>query len=151
MPAHHKPSDAGSGQGKTSYDPHAGPVVGDACYRQHFASPAEFQAAMRLAAQLDAKGLHRRAWRGRWNIDGPQPVVAVPLTVDCDDDEVRPGRSLLQPVSTTDASAMIRGADLLQIEIAEALRVTSGTVSRWARGVAKPTKNLKLKLEDLLK
>ena len=52
MTAHHKRSDCGSGLDRPSYNPHAGPVVGDASYRLHFPDPESFRAAMALDATL---------------------------------------------------------------------------------------------------
>ena len=65
MPAHHK-------------DPHAGPMVGDKSFEYYFASPMDFHAAMKKAKELEKKGMYRRAWRVRLNLDGVQPVVAPP-------------------------------------------------------------------------
>jgi tetrahydromethanopterin S-methyltransferase subunit G len=68
MPAHHK----------TKLDPHAGPSVGDRSFEYYFATPMDFHAAMQRAKELEKKGMFRRAWRVRLNLDGPQPVVAPP-------------------------------------------------------------------------
>jgi tetrahydromethanopterin S-methyltransferase subunit G len=68
MPAHHK----------TKLDPHAGPSVGDRSFEYYFVSPMDFHAAMQRAKELEKKGMYRRAWRVRLNLDGPQPVVAPP-------------------------------------------------------------------------
>ena len=65
MPASHK-------------DPHAGPTVGDKSFEYYFASPMDFHAAMKKAKELEKKGMYRRAWRVRLNLDGVQPVVAAP-------------------------------------------------------------------------
>ena len=65
MPAHHK-------------DPHAGPTVGDRSFEYYFATPMDFHAAMQRAKELEKKGMFRRAWRVRLNLDGVQPVVAPP-------------------------------------------------------------------------
>jgi hypothetical protein len=37
-----------------------------------------FHAAMQQAKALEAKGMYRRAWRVRLNLDGEQPKVAPP-------------------------------------------------------------------------
>jgi hypothetical protein len=48
-------------------------------FRLHFASDREWREAMALADQLEAKGLPRRAWRVRWNLDGPPLTTAPPV------------------------------------------------------------------------
>ena len=68
MPASHK-------------DPHAGPMVGDKSFEYYFVTPMDFHAAMKKAKELEKKGMYRRAWRVRLNLDGEQPVVA-PLRPD---------------------------------------------------------------------
>ena len=65
MPAHHK-------------DPHAGPMVGDRSFEYYFATPMDFHAAMQRAKELEKKGMYRRAWRVRLNLDGEQPKVLPP-------------------------------------------------------------------------
>ena len=60
MPASHK-------------DPHAGPTVGDKSFEYYFVSPMDFHAAMQRAKELEKKGMYRRAWRVRLNLDGEQP------------------------------------------------------------------------------
>ena len=65
MAAHHK-------------DPHAGPSVGDRSFEYYFATPMDFHAAMKKAKELEKKGMYRRAWRVRLNLDGVQPVVVPP-------------------------------------------------------------------------
>lgn len=65
MPAHHK-------------DPHAGPTVGDRSFEYYFATPMDFHAAMQRAKELEKKGMYRRAWRVRLNLDGEQPKVLPP-------------------------------------------------------------------------
>ena len=65
MPASHK-------------DPHSGPTVGDKSFEYYFVSPMDFHAAMKKAKELEKKGMYRRAWRVRLNLDGVQPVVAPP-------------------------------------------------------------------------
>jgi len=75
MPASHKTSTKGVG---LKLDPHAGPMVGDRSFEYYFVSPQDFRAAMQKAKELEKKGMFRRAWRVRLNLDGPQPVVAPP-------------------------------------------------------------------------
>jgi hypothetical protein len=59
-------------------DPHAGPSVGDRSFEYYFVSPQDFRAAMQKARELEKKGMYRRAWRVRLNLDGEQPKVAPP-------------------------------------------------------------------------
>jgi len=73
MPAHHKPSTKGVG---LKLDSHAGPTVGDRSFEYYFTSPMAFQEAMQKARELEKKGMYRRAWRVRLNLDGEQPVYA---------------------------------------------------------------------------
>jgi hypothetical protein len=75
MPAHHKPNTKGVG---LKLDPHAGPMVGDRSFEYYFATPMAFQEAMQKAKALEAKGMYRRAWRVRLNLDGVQPKVIPP-------------------------------------------------------------------------
>ena len=72
---------------KESNDPHGGPLPGDASYRLHFPDRESFRVAMALAAKLESKGLHRRAWRVRWNLDGAQPVYEPVSAVEYDADD----------------------------------------------------------------
>jgi hypothetical protein len=76
MPAHHKTSPRGIGIGGHKTDPHAGPMVGDRSFEYYFTSPMAFQEAMQKAKELEKKGMYRRAWRVRLNLDGEQPVYA---------------------------------------------------------------------------
>jgi len=82
MPAHHKKSEDGVAQRKRNrnpppkINPHDGPTVGDRSFEYYFATPMDFQAAMQKAKALEAKGMFRRAWRVRLNLDGEQPVYA---------------------------------------------------------------------------
>jgi hypothetical protein len=68
MPAHHK----------TKLDPHAGPSVGDRSFEYYFVTPMDFHEAMQRARELEKKGMFRRAWRVRLNLDGEQPKVLPP-------------------------------------------------------------------------
>lgn len=72
MPAHHKTSETGISN-KT--DPHAGPSVGDRSFEYYFATPMDYYVAMQRAKELEKKGMYRRAWRVRLNLDGVQPKV----------------------------------------------------------------------------
>jgi hypothetical protein len=77
MPAHHKTTSEGVAKPQnTKPDPHAGPMVGDRSFEYYFASPMDFHAAMQKARELEKKGMYRRAWRVRLNLDGEQPVYA---------------------------------------------------------------------------
>jgi hypothetical protein len=75
MPAHHKNGTKGVG---LKLDPHAGPTVGDKSYEYYFVSPQDFRAAMQKAKELEKRGMYRRAWRVRLNLDGEQPKMAPP-------------------------------------------------------------------------
>ena len=50
-------------------------LVGDKSFQPYFASVADFHAAMQRAKDLERRGMYRRAWRVRLNLDGVQPVV----------------------------------------------------------------------------
>jgi len=51
-------------------------LVGDKSFQPYFASVADFHAAMQRAKDLERRGMYRRAWRVRLNLDGEQPVYA---------------------------------------------------------------------------
>lgn len=84
MPAHHKSTEEGVAQRKRNrnpppkINPHDGPTVGDRSYEYYFATPMDFHAAMQRAKELEKKGMFRRAWRVRLNLDGVQPKVLPP-------------------------------------------------------------------------
>lgn len=84
MAAHHKSTEEGVAQRKRNrnpppkINPHDGPTVGDRSFEYYFATPMDFHAAMKKAKELEKKGMYRRAWRVRLNLDGVQPVVAPP-------------------------------------------------------------------------
>ena len=75
MAAGHKSSTKGIG---FKPDPHAGPMVGDRSFEYYFTTPMAFHVAMQKAKELEKKGMYRRAWRVRINLDGEQPKVAPP-------------------------------------------------------------------------
>jgi len=77
MPAHHKTTPEGVAEPRNAKpDPHAGPSVGDRSFEYYFVSPMDFHEAMQKARELEKKGMYRRAWRVRLNLDGEQPVYA---------------------------------------------------------------------------
>ena len=79
MPAHHKTTPEGVAKPRNAKpDPHAGPSVGDRSFEYYFVSPMAFHEAMQRAKELEKKGMYRRAWRVRLNLDGEQPKVAPP-------------------------------------------------------------------------
>jgi hypothetical protein len=79
MPAHHKTTPEGVAKPRNAKpDPHAGPMVGDRSFEYYFASPMDFHAAMQKAKELEKRGMYRRAWRVRLNLDGEQPKVMPP-------------------------------------------------------------------------
>ena len=146
MPAHHKPTSAGV------RDPHCGPLPGDASFRLHFSDTAAFQSAMRLAAQLEARGLYRRAWRVRWNLDGPQPTYERPTQRDEEEDD-RPAKPApksvkapkpakppkpvplaLDPEYQAEVKRLIKKSQLSHAKLARALGVSQQAVSSWATG-----------------
>lgn len=53
-------------------------LVGDKSFQHYFASAKDFHVAMQKAKDLERRGMYRRAWRVRLNLDGTQPVVATP-------------------------------------------------------------------------
>ena len=112
-------------------DPHGGPLPGDASFRLHFATPEAFQAAMALAARLEAKGLNRRAWRVRWNLDGPQPpqMPLPPTTMETDDD--RGGRNA---AAQPDVPALVAATGLSNWQLGCRLNVSSHAVKNWRHG-----------------
>ena len=86
MSAHHKASAEGVAKPRVRSpkgtnpkpDPHSGPSVGDKSFEYYFVSPMDFHAAMQRARELEKKGMYRRAWRVRLNLDGEQPKVLPP-------------------------------------------------------------------------
>ena len=111
---------------KVSNDPHGGPMPGDASYRLHFPDAESFRAAMALAAKLEAKGLARRAWRVRWNIDGPQPV-RMPVAAEIETD-YRDGRPA---VSLGEVRTMVESLGMTNYAISRELGVAHRTVKAW--------------------
>lgn len=81
---------------------------------------------MRLAAQLDAKGLRRRAWRVRWNLDGPQPV-RMPVVADIEVDH-RDGRPA---ISLGEVRTMVESLGMTNHAISRELGVAHKTVKAW--------------------
>lgn len=84
MPAHHKTTDEGVAKPRArnrnpppKINPHDGPT-GEKSFEYYFATPMAFQEAMQRARELEKKGMYRRAWRVRLNLDGEQPVYAPP-------------------------------------------------------------------------
>jgi len=130
---------------KVSNDPHGGPLPGDASYRLHFASAQDFQRAMALAAKLEFKGLHRRAWRVRWNLDGPQPVrmpVVAEMETDC-----RDGRPA---VSLGEVRTMVESLGMTNYAISRELGVAHRTVKAWLNDGRITAENY-LKLKEMCK
>ena len=102
-------------------DPHAGPTVGDKSYEYYFVSPQDFRAAMQKAKALEAKGMYRRAWRVRWNLDGAQPVYEPVSAVEYDDDD-------------SEAQRLIKQAQMSHQRIGDAIGVAKQTVTKWGAG-----------------
>ena len=84
-------------------------------YRLYFASAEAYMAAMELAAQLETKGLIRRARRVRLNLDGPQPVEG--------EDE-----------GDSEAQRLIKQAQMSHQRIGDAIGVAKQTVTKWGAG-----------------
>jgi hypothetical protein len=100
---------------------------------------------MRLAAQLDAKGLHRRAWRVRWNIDGPQPV-RMPVVAGMETD-YRVGRPA---VSLGEVRTMVESLGMTNYAISRKLGVAHRTVKAWLNDGRITAENY-LKLTEMCK
>ena len=176
MGERHKPSGAGVGHGlsKSSVrDPHGGPTPGDASFRYYFTTPEAYQEAMARAAKLEAKGMHRRAWRVRLNLDGEQPrytPIRKPLT---DEDEGEEPRLIVQPTSSIPAlkiekwipppppppkfaadpevvKKLIKQTQLSHQKIANELGVKKQAVTNWNKGAGITRENFD-KLELFVK
>ncbi len=139
MPAHHKRSETGV----AAANPHAGPRIGDASFRAYFQTPEQFQSAMALASRLEAKGLRRRAWRVRLNLDGPQPVYCAPKDDEEDDAEdetdtaQRPVRTMsldLLLEAQAEIKKLIKKTQLSHRKLSAELGVSQQTVSSWNKG-----------------
>lgn len=130
---------------KVSNDPHGGPLPGDASYRLHFPDARSFSAAMALAARLDAKGLHRRAWRVRWNLDGAPPV-RVPVVAEMETD-YRDGRPA---VSLGEVRTMVESLGMTSYAISRELGVAHRTVKAWLNDGRITAENY-LKLKEMCK
>lgn len=144
-------------------------LTSNATYRSHFVTERDWLEAMALAARLEAKGLHRRAWRIRWNLDGEQPLQAWGMPVDDDDDDApaakpaRPPRPVKprEPVQlsrTSPAARMAKVRELVdkvrgrmaQQDLAVLLGVTATTVSRWVRGKTVPDDDVLARMEEVV-
>lgn len=89
-------------------------------YRLYFASAEAYMAAMELAAQLETKGLIRRARRVRLNLDGPQPVEVEPVEEEDEGD--------------SEAQRLIKQAQMSHQRIGDAIGVAKQTVTKWGAG-----------------
>tara|TARA_R110002126_G_scaffold197646_3_gene345401 strand:- start:160 stop:735 length:576 start_codon:yes stop_codon:yes gene_type:complete len=180
--AHHKVSNLGVGHGLSrrsgaANDPHSGPMPGDASFRLYFVSAEAYQAAMKKAAQLEAKGLMRRAWRVRLNLDGPQPVYTPMTNFEDDDEDVpkrmgrqpkflpvpplkiekvippppppKPPKFSANPEVREKAKKMIKQIQLSHAKIAKALGVKKQAVTNWNKGEGITEVNFR-KLEELV-
>ena len=105
MPASHK-------------DPHAGPSVGDRSFEYYFATPMDFHAAMQRAKELEKKGMYRRAWRVRLNLDGEQPKVLPPRPEGIPEELSEAEKKILRRKKKRLASLKL-AADKLAEELAE--------------------------------
>jgi len=130
---------------KLANDPHGGPLPGDASYRLHFPDADSFRAAMALAAKLEAKGLTRRAWRVRWNLDGQQPArMPVMAEVAVDHRDGRPA------VSLGEVRTMVESLGMTNYAISRELGVAHRTVKAWLNDGRITAENY-LKLKEMCK
>ena len=133
--AHHKVSNLGVGHGlskRNPNDPHGGPMPGDASFRLYFVSAEAYQAAMKKAAQLEAKGMMRRAWRVRLNLDGPQPVYTPAMRIEeYVEEKVEEEGAELADVSEEYLQGVIDGLGMTYYTIAKLMGVGSNSLKRW--------------------
>ena len=135
--AHHKPSTLGVGHGLSrrsgaANDPHGGPMPGDASFRFYFVTAEAYQAAMKKAAQLEAKGLMRRAWRVRLNLDGPQPVYLPTMRIEeYVEEKVEEEGAELADVSEEYLRGLIDGLGMTYYAIAKLMEVGRNSLKRW--------------------
>ena len=151
--AHHKVSNLGVGHGlskRNPNDPHGGPMPGDASFRLYFISAEAYQAAMKKAAQLEAKGMMRRAWRVRLNLDGPQPVYLPAMKIE-EYVEEKPAEEKLElefaDVSREYLRGIIDGLGMTYYTIAKIMGVGRNSLKRWVESGQISVANLeKLKM-----
>lgn len=149
--AHHKISALGVGHGlskRNANDPHGGPMPGDASFRLYFVSAEAYQAAMKKAAQLEAKGLMRRAWRVRLNLDGPQPVYPPTMRIEeyTEEKEEEEGAELAD-VTEEYLRGLIDGLGMTYYAIAKLMEVGRNSLKRWVESGQISVANLeKLKM-----
>ena len=133
--AHHKVSNLGVGHGlskRNPNDPHGGPMPGDASFRFYFVTAEAYQAAMKKAAQLEAKGLMRRAWRVRLNLDGPQPVYLPTMRIEeYVEEKVEEEGAELADVSEEYLRGLIDGLGMTYYAIAKLMEVGRNSLKRW--------------------
>ena len=149
--AHHKVSNLGVGHGlskRNPNDPHGGPMPGDASFRFYFVTAEAYQAAMKKAAQLEAKGLMRRAWRVRLNLDGPQPVYLPTMKIEeYTEDKVEEEGAELADVSEEYLRGLIDGLGMTYYAIAKLMEVGRNSLKRWVESGQISVANLeKLKM-----
>jgi hypothetical protein len=149
--AHHKVSNLGVGHGlskRNATDPHGGPMPGDASFRLYFVSAEAYQAAMREAAQLEAKGLVRRAWRVRLNLDGPQPVYLPTMRIEeYTEEKVEEEGAELADVTEEYLRGLIDGLGMSYYAIAKLMEVGRNSLKRWVESGQISVANLeKLKM-----
>jgi hypothetical protein len=100
---------------------------------------------MALAAKLESKGLHRRAWRVRWNLDGEQPA-RMPPPRDTSDDCGRPAVAIEPGV----VRSMAESLGLSIWAISRRIGVSHNTVRGWFRNGGITPENF-MKLQELCK
>ena len=133
--AHHKVSNLGVGHGLSKRNPndaHGGPMPGDASFRFYFVSAEAYQAAMKKAAQLEAKGLMRRAWRVRLNLDGPQPVYLPTMKIEeYTEEKTEEEGAELADVTEEYLRGLIDGLGMTYYAIAKLMEVGRNSLKRW--------------------
>jgi len=151
--AHHKPSTLGVGHGLSrrsgaANDPHGGPMPGDASFRFYFVTAEAYQAAMKKAAQLEAKGLMRRAWRVRLNLDGEQPVYLPTMRIEeYVEEKTEEEGAELADVTEEYLRGLIDGLGMTYYAIAKIMEVGRNSLKRWVESGQISVANLeKLKM-----
>lgn len=99
-------------------------------FRLHFPDPAAFEEAMRKADMLETRGLHRRAWRVRLNLDGQQPHYEAP---EREIDDINRGRPIgaRASVPLDELRALIDSFGLSASRLSSLLGVSHTSVREW--------------------
>jgi hypothetical protein len=99
-------------------------------FRLHFLDSAAFEEAMRKADMLEARGLHRRAWRVRLNLDGQQPHYETP---EREPDDINRGRPIgaRASVPIDELRALIDSFGMSASRLSSLLGVSHTSVREW--------------------